>query len=78
MIRGRVCLAVGLLVGAKLLNVSVPFLFKYAVDDLNHYLNVLSMNTVPEAIATSATTILIGCMFSFVFDIFTFIFHHLV
>lgn len=50
-----------LLVGAKLLNVSVPFLFKYAVDDLNNYLNLLNMGSAPEAIATSATAILIGC-----------------
>ncbi|XP_014283304.1 iron-sulfur clusters transporter ABCB7, mitochondrial [Halyomorpha halys] len=59
-VRARVCVAMSLLVGAKLLNVSVPFLFKYAVDDLNSYLNLLSMGTAPEAIATSATAILIG------------------
>ena len=34
-IKKRVLLALGLLVGAKLLNISVPFCFKYAVDRLN-------------------------------------------
>ena len=33
--RNRVKLAVGLLVAAKLLNISVPFIFKHAVDYLN-------------------------------------------
>ena len=34
-VRRRVKLAVGLLVAAKLLNISVPFIFKHAVDYLN-------------------------------------------
>ena len=33
--RKRVVIALGLLVGAKLLNISVPFFFKHAVDTLN-------------------------------------------
>ena len=33
--RRRVLIALGLLVGAKLLNISVPFFFKHAVDALN-------------------------------------------
>ncbi|KAJ8958824.1 hypothetical protein NQ318_019585 [Aromia moschata] len=35
MIRNRVKLAVSLLIGAKILNVTVPFIFKYVVDYLN-------------------------------------------
>ena len=34
-VRRRVKIAVGLLVAAKLLNISVPFIFKHAVDNLN-------------------------------------------
>ncbi|PAA81874.1 hypothetical protein BOX15_Mlig023843g2, partial [Macrostomum lignano] len=34
-IRARVLLALGLLAGSKLVNVQVPFLFKYAVDAVN-------------------------------------------
>lgn len=34
-VKRRVVIALTLLVGAKLLNISVPFLFKYAVDELN-------------------------------------------
>lgn len=58
-IRDRVTLALGLLVGAKLMNVAVPFIFKYSVDYLNAG-STLNMNTAPETIATVATTILVG------------------
>ena len=51
-------MAIGLLVGAKLLNVSVPFLFKYGVDTFN---TAGSLGTPPETVATVATSILIGC-----------------
>ncbi|XP_060517445.1 iron-sulfur clusters transporter ABCB7, mitochondrial isoform X2 [Cylas formicarius] len=60
-IRNRVTLAVSLLVGAKLLNVCVPFIFKYSVDYLN--LNaggVLNMDSAPQTLATVATSILLG------------------
>ncbi|XP_073985787.1 iron-sulfur clusters transporter ABCB7, mitochondrial-like [Rhodnius prolixus] len=59
-VKQRVCFALSLLVGAKLLNVTIPFLFKFAVDDLNHYLNLLSMESAPETIATSAVALLVG------------------
>ncbi|XP_076398264.1 ATP binding cassette subfamily B member 7 isoform X1 [Megachile rotundata] len=65
-IRNRVKLAVSLLIGAKVLNVCVPFIFKYAIDTLNtqHIATtgnaLLSLDTAPEAIATAATTLLIG------------------
>jgi len=48
----------GLLVGAKVLNVSVPFIFKYAVDGLNTGLN---MNTPVDAVFTAAVSLMIGC-----------------
>jgi ATP-binding cassette subfamily B (MDR/TAP) protein 7 len=64
--------ALGLLAGAKVLNVTVPFTFKYALDQLNQalpptatgeaYLNVAS---APDTIATVAITMLIGCKFIF-------------
>lgn len=59
-IRDRVTLALSLLVGAKVLNVSVPFIFKYAVDYLNVG-NTLNMDTAPETVGTVATSILLGC-----------------
>ncbi len=34
-VKKRVLIALGLLVGAKLLNITVPFLFKHAIDLLN-------------------------------------------
>lgn len=66
-IRDRVSLAIGLLIGAKLMNVAVPFTFKYAID----YLNVgatLNLGSAPETILTVATSLLVGCeCFLFVF-----------
>ncbi|XP_076247107.1 iron-sulfur clusters transporter ABCB7, mitochondrial-like [Calliopsis andreniformis] len=65
-IRKRVKIAVGLLIGAKVLNVGVPFIFKYAVDTLNAQSiaagssAVLSVGTAPETAATLATSLLIG------------------
>lgn len=59
-VRDRVKLAVGLLIGAKVLNVAVPFLFKYAVD----YLNVagqLNVDTAASTVTTVATCVLLGC-----------------
>lgn len=56
MIRKRVSLALGLLVGSKVLNVCVPFLFKAAVDNLN----VLSTNTLPDTTLTVCTSIILG------------------
>ncbi|XP_017876686.1 ATP-binding cassette sub-family B member 7, mitochondrial isoform X1 [Ceratina calcarata] len=65
-IRRRVKVAVSLLVGAKVLNVAVPFIFKYAIDTLNtqHAANtghaLLSLDTAPETVATVATSLLVG------------------
>ena len=68
--RKRVCVALGLLAGAKVLNVGVPFLFKYAVDHLNKTLPAtaagdayLNMASAPDTVLTVATSLLIGCKF---------------
>lgn len=59
-IRDRVKLAVGLLIGAKLLNVTVPFLFKYSVDYLNAA-GQLNVDTAASTVTTVATCVLLGC-----------------
>uniref|UniRef100_A0A1B6IDM7 Iron-sulfur clusters transporter ABCB7, mitochondrial n=1 Tax=Homalodisca liturata TaxID=320908 RepID=A0A1B6IDM7_9HEMI len=65
-IRNRVKLAVGLLVGAKLLNVSVPFLFKFAIDDLNTKVAAsggeafLNFSSAPDTVLSTAVAILVG------------------
>ncbi|XP_075234082.1 ATP binding cassette subfamily B member 7 isoform X2 [Lycorma delicatula] len=65
-IRNRVKVAVGLLVGAKLLNVTVPFLFKFAVDDLNSKVGVsqgepfLSIASAPDVVISLSVAMLIG------------------
>lgn len=66
MIRKRVTLALGLLAAAKMLNVSVPFMLKYAMDELNENLGsggdaLLTMGSAPETVLTVATTLLISC-----------------
>ena len=60
-IRDRVTLAVGLLISAKVLNVSVPFIFKYSIDYLNSA-GTLNLDSAPAAITAVATSLLIGCM----------------
>lgn len=66
-IKRRVQIAMGLLVGAKLLNVCVPFIFKNAIDTLNEHVvaaggePLLSMATAPETVAAVGTSILVGC-----------------
>ncbi|XP_031567457.1 ATP-binding cassette sub-family B member 7, mitochondrial-like [Actinia tenebrosa] len=55
----RVVAAVCLLVGAKVINVQVPFLFKYAID----YLNKFDPSTIATAggfLATTSTAILLA------------------
>jgi len=60
-------IAVGLLVGAKVLNVLVPFIFKYAIDILNAHTVAVSgsaamnLTTAPATVATVATSLLVGC-----------------
>lgn len=67
MIRDRVMLSLSLLFGAKIMNVTVPFLFKYAVDEVNAATvtstgdALLGMATVPQAIGTTAFSLLLGC-----------------
>ena len=53
-------LAFGLLIGAKVLNVCVPFLFKYAVDTFNVG-TAEAMATAPNTVATVGTAMLVGC-----------------
>jgi ATP-binding cassette subfamily B (MDR/TAP) protein 7 len=60
--------ALGLLAGAKMLNVVVPFTFKYALDHLNQALPptvsgeaYLNMASAPDTITTVAVTMLIAC-----------------
>ncbi|XP_059609184.1 iron-sulfur clusters transporter ABCB7, mitochondrial isoform X2 [Phlebotomus argentipes] len=55
-IRKRVVISLGLLAGAKVLNVGVPFLFKGAVDALN----VLNTATPADTALTLTTSLLIG------------------
>ncbi|KAI8429299.1 hypothetical protein MSG28_007796 [Choristoneura fumiferana] len=67
MIRNRVMLSLSLLFGAKVMNVSVPFIFKYAIDEVNQVAvtktgdALLGMATVPQALGTTAVSLLIGC-----------------
>uniref|UniRef100_A0A1Q3F901 Iron-sulfur clusters transporter ABCB7, mitochondrial n=1 Tax=Culex tarsalis TaxID=7177 RepID=A0A1Q3F901_CULTA len=56
MVRKRVLISLGLLGGAKVLNVCVPFLFKMGVDNLS----TLSMDTVPQAAASMTVAVLLG------------------
>lgn len=58
-IRQRVCLSVGLLIGAKALNVCVPFIFKSAVDNLSAF----NLETLPEASLAITGSLIIGCEF---------------
>ncbi|XP_063621550.1 iron-sulfur clusters transporter ABCB7, mitochondrial isoform X2 [Cydia splendana] len=64
-IRNRVMLSLSLLFGAKIMNVTVPFLFKYAVDEVNAATAtsgdaLLGMATVPQALGTTAFSLLVG------------------
>lgn len=47
---------------SQLTNVTVPFMFKYAVDELNQMSgHMLNLNDAPSTVATMATAVLIGC-----------------
>uniref|UniRef100_A0AAZ3QVL8 Iron-sulfur clusters transporter ABCB7, mitochondrial n=1 Tax=Oncorhynchus tshawytscha TaxID=74940 RepID=A0AAZ3QVL8_ONCTS len=61
-LRARVAIALGLLAGAKVMtNVMVPFMFKYAVDELNGLSgHMLNLSDAPNTVATMATAVLIG------------------
>ncbi|XP_055629737.1 iron-sulfur clusters transporter ABCB7, mitochondrial isoform X2 [Toxorhynchites rutilus septentrionalis] len=56
LVRKRVLISLGLLGGAKVLNVCVPFLFKMGVDNLSG----LSMDSVPHAAASMTIAVLLG------------------
>ncbi|XP_035459162.2 iron-sulfur clusters transporter ABCB7, mitochondrial isoform X3 [Spodoptera frugiperda] len=66
MIRNRVMVSLSLLFGAKVVNVSVPFLFKYAIDEVNAAAAtpagdaLLGVATVPQAVGTTAFALLVG------------------
>jgi len=57
-IKARVVTALSLLIGSKLLNVQVPFLFKYAVDYLNS--NPVAIGDVETAMVSTATILILG------------------
>uniref|UniRef100_A0AAR2KC90 Iron-sulfur clusters transporter ABCB7, mitochondrial n=1 Tax=Pygocentrus nattereri TaxID=42514 RepID=A0AAR2KC90_PYGNA len=60
-LRARVAISLGLLAGAKMTNVMVPFMFKYAVDGLNQMSgHMLNLSDAPNTVATMATAVLIG------------------
>uniref|UniRef100_A0A667XVE3 Iron-sulfur clusters transporter ABCB7, mitochondrial n=1 Tax=Myripristis murdjan TaxID=586833 RepID=A0A667XVE3_9TELE len=60
-LRARVAISLGLLGGAKITNVMVPFMFKYAVDELNQMSgHMLNLSDAPSTVATMATAMLIG------------------
>ncbi|XP_073412306.1 iron-sulfur clusters transporter ABCB7, mitochondrial isoform X2 [Dendrobates tinctorius] len=60
-LRARVAISLGLLAGAKGMNIVVPFMFKYAVDNLNEVSgNVLNLADASSTVATMATAVLIG------------------
>lgn len=47
---------------SQLTNVTVPFMFKYAVDELNQMSgHMLNLNDASSTVATMATAVLIGC-----------------
>ena len=71
-------IASGFLVSAKLLNISVPFLFKYAVDYLNTALDSpLVLNGDPQMTVFATTSaILIGCNYLYLLIYtFTLVYH---
>lgn len=60
-IRIRVVAALGLLVGSKLLNISVPFIFKTAVDKVNEIAGLgLSLDDPQKTIMTFVIALLVG------------------
>ncbi|CAF0764189.1 unnamed protein product [Didymodactylos carnosus] len=55
----RVLIALSLLLLSKLLNISVPFMFKYLIDELNKG-HTLKVDTTESAILSMVTALLIG------------------
>lgn len=57
--------ALGLLVGAKLLNVQVPFIFKDGVNYLNeHTGDLLALTDPASTVATTAFSLMLACEWS--------------
>ncbi|XP_041076472.1 ATP-binding cassette sub-family B member 7, mitochondrial-like isoform X2 [Polyodon spathula] len=60
-LRARVAISLVLLASAKMMNIAVPFMFKYAVDGLNQMSgNMLNLDDASNTVATMATAVLIG------------------
>ncbi|XP_072482506.1 iron-sulfur clusters transporter ABCB7, mitochondrial isoform X2 [Notamacropus eugenii] len=60
-LRIRVAISLGLLASAKAMNIVVPFMFKYAVDNLNQMSgDMLNLSDAPNTVVTMATAVLIG------------------
>ena len=60
-VKRRVVFALSLMIGAKLLNVAVPFLFKYIIDDLNNISGGhLNFSDPKHTVATLAFAMVIG------------------
>lgn len=60
-LRARVVISLSLLAGAKITNIIVPFMFKYAVDSLNQMSgHMLNLSDAPNTVVTMATAVLIG------------------
>jgi len=57
-LKARVVTAFSLLIGAKLLNVQVPFLFKYLVDHLNN--SPITLDDPQTAMVSLATALVLG------------------
>jgi len=58
-VKTRVLIALGLLLISKLLNITVPFMFKYIVDELNTG-RTLNTDTTQSTILSTITALLIG------------------
>lgn len=58
-VKTRVVAAMGLLVSAKMINTSVPFIFSFAIDSLNSA-NQLNLATPEAAVGTLITSALLG------------------
>ncbi|XP_023230061.1 ATP-binding cassette sub-family B member 7, mitochondrial-like [Centruroides sculpturatus] len=59
-IRARVVIAVGLLITAKLINVEVPFIFKYTVDYLNSIVGNVNISDPSQVGAAMCISLLLG------------------
>ena len=63
-IKQRVVVSLGLLVLAKMVNVSVPFIFKHTIDLLNAKSTVqLALDTPAAGAATTVFCLVLGCKF---------------